>query len=117
MLSDHEQRVWDDVERFWAVDAEEPPRSTLRPRRRARRNRADPPALVVAAVGAAILLVLFGAPTAGLAVGVATAVGWWVWRYWPRLGELGSATAWSVIGEVHRGSSAARRPERGAGER
>jgi hypothetical protein len=42
MLNDHEQRVWDDIERFWAEDTVEPPRSVpvARP---APRNLADLP--------------------------------------------------------------------------
>jgi hypothetical protein len=109
MLNDHEQRVWNDIERFWAEDAVEPPRSVpvARP---APRNLADLPPLVVAGVSIVIILVLFGAPVVGVAVGVAAALGWSLWHYWPRLGELGSATAWPVFGEVHPGLSATRRP-------
>jgi hypothetical protein len=109
MLNDHEQRVWDDIERFWAEDAVEPPRSVpvARP---APRTLADPALLVVAGVSIVIILVLVGAPVVGVAVGVAAALGWWLWHYWPRLGELGSATAWPVFGEVHPGSWATRRP-------
>ncbi|MGY1593667.1 DUF3040 domain-containing protein [Geodermatophilus sp. SYSU D00708] len=117
MLSDHEQRVWEDVVRSWAEDAQEPARSAPPSRHRASRDPADPPTLVVAGVWAAILLIVLGVPDAGLAVGVATAAGWAVWRHWPRLGEMGSATAWSGWGAAHRGPSAARRPGGGAGER
>ncbi|MGY1704841.1 hypothetical protein ACI79C_09720 [Geodermatophilus sp. SYSU D00697] len=117
MLDDHEQRVWDDVVRSWAEEAQEPARSAPLSRRRASQDPPDPPALVVAGVWATILLVIFGVPDAGLAVGVATAAGWAVWRHWPRLGGMGSATAWSVFGEVHRGSTAARHPGGGARER
>ena len=105
VLSDHEQRVWDDVERFWAEEAEEPPRpAPLSPR-----DLADLPALVVAGAWGAILLVLLGALAASLAVGVATALGWALWRYWPRLSQA-DATTWSVLHEVDRGLQAARRP-------
>jgi hypothetical protein len=100
MLSEHEQRVWDDIERFWTEDAVEPPRS-VPVDRPAPQDPAELPALVAAGVWIAITLVLFGAPVAGVAVGVATALGWSVWRYWPRLGDMGSATAWPVFGAVH----------------
>ncbi|MGR6963994.1 hypothetical protein ACU610_06005 [Geodermatophilus sp. URMC 61] len=91
MLSDSEQRVWDDVERFWAEDAVEPPRPVpvARP---APRDLAGPPALVVAGVWGAILLILLGALVAGLSVGVATALGWALWRHWPRLGRTDPTT-------------------------
>ncbi|MGY1763676.1 hypothetical protein ACI79G_01160 [Geodermatophilus sp. SYSU D00779] len=110
MLSDHEQRVWDDVERSWAEEAEEPPRPAPLPRRRAPRDPADLPAPVVAGAWGAILLVLFGALTAGLAVGVSTALGWALWRYWPRPGRTDPTTTRSVLREVDRGLQAARRP-------
>ena len=110
MLSDSEQRVWDDIERFWAEDAEEPARLAPPLRRRAPRDPTDPPALVVAGAWGTILLVLLGALAAGLAVGAATALGWALWRYWPRLGRTDASTTWSVPAEVDRGPRAARRP-------
>ncbi len=81
MLSRQEQRVWDDVQRFWAEEVEEPPRAASpapSPRKRASRDVADLPAAVVAGAWSTIMLVLFGAPVAGLAIGVATALGWGV---------------------------------------
>lgn len=81
MLSRREQRVWDDVQRFWAEEVEEPPRAASpAPSRRKRTSRdlADLPAAVVAGAWSTIMLVLFGAPVAGLAIGVATALGWGV---------------------------------------
>ncbi len=83
MLSRRDQRIWDDVQRFWAEEAEEPPRaapSAPSHRKRASRDPADLPAAVVAGAWITIVLVLFGAPAAGLAVGVATALGWALWR-------------------------------------
>jgi hypothetical protein len=113
VLSEHEQRVWDDVERFWAEEAEEPPRpAPLSPR-----DPADLPALVVAGAWGAILLVLFGALAAGLAVGAATALGWALWRYWPHLSRPDPTTTWSVLHEVDRGLQAARRPAEHRGPR
>ncbi len=106
MLTDHEQQVWDDVERFWAEEAEEPPRpAPLSPR-----DLADLPALVVAGAWGVILLVLLGALAPGLAVGVATALGWALWRYWPHLSRPDPTTTRSVLHEVDQGLQAARRP-------
>ncbi len=110
MLSDSEQRVWDDIERFWAEDAEEPARLAPPLCRRAPRDPTDPPALVVAGAWGTILLVLLGALAAGLAVGAATTLGWALWRYWPRLGRTGTITTRSAPAEVDRGPQAARRP-------
>ncbi|MGY1602473.1 hypothetical protein [Geodermatophilus sp. SYSU D00815] len=104
----------DDVERFWAEEAEEPPRPAPRTGHRASRHRTRLPAPVVACAWGPIALTLFGAPPAGLAIGVVTALGWALWRVWPRLGDLGAGTTWSVLGEVHRGLSTHRRP---AGDR
>lgn len=93
MLSRQEQRTWDDVQRFWAAEVEEPPRAApSAPSRRTRLSRdpADLPAAVVAGAWITIMLVLFGAPAAGLAVGVATALGWALWRNWPQLSRQGA---------------------------
>ena len=78
--------------------------------RRAPRDLTDPPALVVAGAWGALLLVLLGALAAGLTVGAVTALGWALWRYWPRLGRTGTTTIRSVLQEVDRGLLAARRP-------
>jgi hypothetical protein len=88
VLSSHEQRIWDDIQRCYAAEAEEPVlpglRSALR-RRRADRAVDDLPATVVAGAWSAILLVLLGGLVVGLAVGAATALGWALWRCWPLL--------------------------------
>ncbi len=93
MLSRREQRIWDDVQRFWAQEAEEPswapPLAPVR-RRRPSRDPADLPAAVVTGAWITILMVLFGALVAGLAVGAATALGWALWHTWMRLGGPGT---------------------------
>jgi hypothetical protein len=89
VLSSHEQRIWDDIERLYAAEAEEPVLPGLSPALRPPRHDRgvdDLPAAVVAGAWSAILLVLFGALVVGLAVGAATALGWSLWRCWPRLG-------------------------------
>jgi hypothetical protein len=87
VLSLEEQRAWDEIRRRWAEEVEEPARPVPDPR--ARRPRSAPPAGLLATVVAggslAVLLVVWGAPLAGLAVAVATAPRWLLWRYWPLL--------------------------------
>ena len=109
MHSNTEQRVRDDVERRRAEDAVASPRPVpvARP---APPDPAGPPVLVVAGVVSAFLLVLLGALVAGLSVGIATALGWALWRYVPRRGRAHTTAAWSVLEEVDRGLQAARRP-------
>jgi hypothetical protein len=70
VLSDSEQRVWDDVQRFWAEEAEEP----------ARPEPGVAAAWGVVGVRIAIVLVLLGAPSAGLTVAIAVVLGWAVSR-------------------------------------
>ena len=86
MLTSQEQQVWDDVQRFWELEAEEPAR--LAPPAPGRMwgwlDEEDLPVAVVAGIWITIALVLFGAVLAGLAVAAATAVGWALWRNWPR---------------------------------
>jgi CBS domain-containing protein len=88
VLGSQEQRVWDDVQRFWAAEVEEPSRAAPSARSRGRRLSrvpADLPAAVVAGAWITILLVLFGALVAGLTVGVATALGWALWHARPQV--------------------------------
>ena len=96
MLSSHEQRIWDDIERFYAAEAEEPVLPAPHPARRRRHDTHgvdDLPAAVVAGLWGAILLVLFGAVVVGLAIGAATALGWLLWRCWPSLRGLDTTSA------------------------
>ena len=77
MLSSQEQQVWDDVQRFWAEEAEEPPLLVPEPARgRWRRTTDDLPVPVVAGIWISDRpLVLFG--VAGPSGGpVATASAW-----------------------------------------
>lgn len=87
MLSPDEQRAWDEIRRRCAEEVEEPTRPVLDPR--AHRPRSAAPvgllATVVAGGCLAVLLVVCGAPLAGLAIAVATAPRWLLWRYWPLL--------------------------------
>ena len=90
MLSSQEQQVWDDVQRFWAEVAEEPPLPARHRTTRASRDGGELPRAVIAGAWITIMLVIFGAVVAGLAVGLATGLGWALWHYWPRLSEQGA---------------------------
>ena len=83
MLSSQEQQIWDDVLRFWAEEAEEPPRATPSRRRGSSSDEAELPIAVVAGMWITITLILFGVMSAALTVGVATALGWALWHNWP----------------------------------
>ncbi|MGY1680137.1 DUF3040 domain-containing protein [Geodermatophilus sp. SYSU D01176] len=110
VLSDHEQRVWDDIERFWAEDAEEPPAARMAdvPPRSTPRTLEDAPVLVIGSFWAAVLLVLFGVHAAGLALFATAALGSALWRYWPLLS--GSAPGGPPPGEPSTTGRAARWP-------
>jgi len=109
VLNDREQRIWDDVQRFWAETAEEPAaerRAAASTRARARRARADAPGWVAAGAWTAIFLVLFGAVVAGLALGSAAMLGWALWRSWPELtGQRTRTDSVPVTGRARSGES------------
>ena len=87
VLSSDERRAWDEIRRHFAREAEEPARPILD--LTVRRPRSSTPVALRAAVVAggclAVLLVVLGAPVAGLAIAVATVPQWLLWRYWPLL--------------------------------
>lgn len=103
MLSEHEQKMLDDIERLWAVEAEEPVRVRTYVALQRTPDPAgleDMPAAAAAGVWIMVMLVLFGAASAGLAVGGATALGWLLWRSWPQLASTGTAAAPRLGGQV-----------------
>jgi hypothetical protein len=84
MLSAHEERIWDDVQRFWDVTAEEPATSEQAPDSpsgRASGDVDDAPVWAALGVRAAVLLLLFGAVVPGLLVTAASLVGWALWHH------------------------------------
>jgi hypothetical protein len=86
VLSVQEQRVWDDVQRFWAEEVEEPSRGApSAPNRRGRswRGRAVLQVAVVVGARITVVLLLLGALVPGLVVGVGTALGWALRHSWP----------------------------------
>jgi hypothetical protein len=95
MLSEHEQGTWDEIRRR----AEEPAGPVLDPSA----PRPRPPGLegllaaVVVGSCAAILLVVIGAPLAGLAIAVATAPRWLLWRHRALLGSDGERSGVDAV--------------------
>ena len=86
MLSSDERRAWEEIRRRCAKEAEEPPLPVID--LEVRRPRSSTPAALAAVVAGgctAVLLVVLGAPVAGLAIAVATIPQWLLWRYWPVL--------------------------------
>jgi Protein of unknown function (DUF3040) len=93
VLSDHERRVLDELERSLAGDVAAPedpggPGTAHRsPRRWSGRSPAD---RALEAVGcSAGLLLVAGAAVAALAIAAAGALSWSLWRYWPVLRDDG----------------------------
>jgi hypothetical protein len=84
VLSSQEQQIGDDVLRFWAEEAEEPPLTTPGAERSSS-DEAELPIAVVAGTWITITLILFGVMSAALAVGLMTALPWALWHNWPRL--------------------------------
>ena len=81
MLSDHEQRALEELERHYATDAREAVRPGPAPRRRARRMHRPSGRGVLVLVGSlSVLLLVVGVPVAALALMLATAVVWLFWR-------------------------------------
>jgi len=88
LISSHERRIWQEIERRDAAGTEEVALPRLRPRpphRLERRGADDLPAAIVSGVWASIVLVLLGFVLPGLAVGAATTLAAVLWRYWPAL--------------------------------
>jgi Protein of unknown function (DUF3040) len=99
MLSDHEQRVLQEIERSLAAEAGEPrspDTATPAPRHRSRRHRGTrrhPAIRALQAVGCLVgLLLIVGAGTAALAIAAAGILSCLAWRYWPLLRDDGGGT-------------------------
>ncbi|WP_336026765.1 hypothetical protein [Geodermatophilus sp. FMUSA9-8] len=84
MLSSQERRVWADVQRSWDETAPGPAaRRAGATATRSLPEWEDAPGWVVAGAWLAIFLVLFGAVVSGVALGIATVLGWALWRRRP----------------------------------
>jgi hypothetical protein len=113
MLEHNEHRAGNEVPRRWA-EAEEPARPVgLSARRLRPPESAGLGATVVAGSCLAVMLVVIGAPVAGLAVAVGIAPRWLVWRHRPLPGGDGERSPGSVPPEPTR--STAMRGSRGPG--
>jgi hypothetical protein len=80
--------MWDDVQRFWATEAEEPFRLAPSELSWDGYDQDELPVVLAAGVWIAIALILFGAVVAGLVVVAVTAVGWALWRNRPWAGGM-----------------------------
>jgi hypothetical protein len=67
VLSEREQEIWEEIVGYHGTE-----------------HREMLPAVVVGGCWGAVLLLLFGVPSAALAVGAATALIWLVWRFVPQ---------------------------------
>jgi ferric-dicitrate binding protein FerR (iron transport regulator) len=95
LLSDHEQRVLDELERHYATEA-------LDPHRPGRRGRS----VLVLAITACLVfvaLVSTGAALAGSAIALATGLAWLLWHYWPQLIDAAAATSAVEAGHAEPG--------------
>lgn len=89
MLSEHEKRALEDLERSLADDVECPPARRRPPQWRAWFRHW--PWVAAGVVGSAgVFLMVEGAAAGGLALALAGALVWLLCRYWPRLRELGN---------------------------
>jgi hypothetical protein len=83
VLNDREQRALEDLERCYEAEALEPDRPSLTIRRSSRRPNRPPGFRVVLFLACvSVALVFASVPTAGLALALATAIGWLFWRLW-----------------------------------
>lgn len=111
MLSDHEQRALEELERCYVTDAQEPVRSGLATRRSPRRSNRPPGFRVVLVLACvSVALVFASVPAAALALALATALGWLFWRLWSHRTDDGSIPAPPVIGGDHGDNGSHRRP-------
>jgi hypothetical protein len=110
VLSDHEQRALEELERSYALDAPEPVTSGAGPTRAVGRTGRPPGLLVGSVLGCvSVALLISGVAAAALALATATAIGWLFWRVWSRR-TVGGAIAASPPGARHGQSGPGRRP-------
>ena len=111
MLSDHEQRALEELERCYATEASEPVRSGC-PTRRSPRRANRPPGfrVVLVLTCVSVALVFASVPAAALALALATAIGWWFWRLWSHRTDDGSFPAPPAMSADHGHDGPDRRP-------
>jgi hypothetical protein len=107
VLSDHEQRAVEELERRYEAEAREPVAS----RRSASRSNRPPGFRVILVLACvSVALVFASVPAAALALALATAIGWLFWRLWSHRMDDGSIPAPPVIGADHGHNGSNRRP-------
>ena len=91
MLSDHEQRALEELERWYGLDAPDPIRSKRSTKRSSRRSSRRPGWRTVSVLALVSLALLFAdVPAAAFALGLATSLGWAFWRLWAHRTDDGS---------------------------
>jgi hypothetical protein len=102
VLTDQEQKSWNDIEDAYAAEAQDRRAGLPPPRWRGQDGSEldDIPAAVVAGCWITIALILFGAPVAGLALAVVTVLVWWWSRCRPPVRAELAATDVPPAGEV-----------------
>lgn len=98
VLSDHEQRALEELERWYVTEAQAPVRSGRATKRSSHRSNRPPGARVVLVLACvSVALVFAGVPTAGLALALAIAIGWLFWRVWAHRADDVSMSAPPLI--------------------
>jgi hypothetical protein len=95
VLSADEQQVWEDIQRHYDAEVEEPARPGRHPTSRGGPGgrRADElPLTVVAGSWITVFLMIFGEFDFALVIGTAVALRWALWRWWPH-GDRGPIPA------------------------
>ena len=111
MLSDHEQRALEELERSYATGTAEPVTPGWPPGRAVGRTGRQPGVLVVGVLGCLSIAVAgAGVPAAGLAMATATAIGWLFWRIWSHRTDGGGIAASLSLGVGCGQSGPRRRP-------
>ena len=111
MLSDREQRAFEDLERWYASEVSEPVRAGRATRRSPRRSNRPPGFRVVVVLACvSVALVFASVPAAALALALATASGWLFWRLWSHRTDDGSFPVPPVMGADHGHDESDRRP-------
>jgi Protein of unknown function (DUF3040) len=97
VLSDHEQRALEELERCYVTEAQEPVRDGGATRRSARRSTRPPGCRVLVVLAcASVALLVTGAPAAAFSLLLATAIGWSSWRLWSSL-RGGWSSPWQAV--------------------
>ena len=110
MLSDHEQRALEELERRYASEASEPVRSGRATRQSPRRSKRPPGFRVVLFLASvSVALVFTSVPEAALAVALATVIGWSFWLLWSHRTDDGSIPAPPAMGADDGSNGADRR--------